>query len=93
MPDRCIIHAIIFRNSEHSFPNGYSVGGHGKRFDPIIDVVWHFQLQIFDEHSTVLDLAEGLSISISRKVQCVYDNKVVGLKEGGDGVEEMNKSY
>jgi len=31
-----------------------------KRFDPIIDVIWHFQLQIFVEHSTVSDTVEGI---------------------------------
>ena len=31
------------------------------------------------------DTVEGL-----RKVQRVQDNIVVGLKKGGDGVEEMN---
>jgi len=59
-----------------------------KRLDPIIDFVWHFQLQIFVEHSTVSYTVGGLG-----KVQCVHNDKVVGLKEGGDGVEEMNKSY
>jgi len=36
----------------------------------------------------VLDTVECLG-----KVQCIHDNIVVGLKEGGDGVEAMNKSY
>jgi len=34
------------------------------------------------------DTVEGLG-----KVKCVHNKIVIGLKEGGDGVEEMNKSY
>jgi len=49
----------------------------------MIDVVWHFQLQIYVEHSTTSDTVVGLG-----KVQCAHDNIVVGLKEGGDGVED-----
>jgi len=36
----------------------------------------------------VSDTVESL-----RKVQCVHDKIAFGLKEGGDGVEEMSKSY
>ena len=50
-----------------------------------MDVVWHVQQQIFIEHSTVSDTVEGLG-----KVQRVHNNIVVGLKEGGDGVQDMN---
>jgi len=38
--------------------------------------------------STVSDTVEGLI-----KAQCTHDKIVVGLKQVGDGVREMNKSY
>jgi len=36
----------------------------------------------------VLDTVQGLG-----NVQCIHEKLVVGLKEGGDGVEEMTKSF
>jgi hypothetical protein len=56
-----------------------------ERLNPVVDVVWYLQLQVFIEHSAVPDTVEGF-----RKIQRVHDNKPVGIKESCDGVEEMN---
>jgi hypothetical protein len=56
-----------------------------ERLNPVVDVVWYMQLQVFIEHSTVSDTVEGFP-----KIQRVHDNKPVGIKENCDGVKEMN---
>jgi hypothetical protein len=42
-----------------------------ERLIPVVDVVWYLQLQLFTEHSAVLDTVEGF-----RKIQCVHQGEL-----------------